>query len=841
DTADGLSVVATVRGAEALRETSATYAYPDGRTAYVERNGKRAETYDYGVSGGLQWIVVYEGPEGTNSPVWRATVTDALGRTVRELRPGFGGAILATENTYNAAGQLLSSEEYTISAGTAPRAILALRSLREIETQSLALEGSLRSRTLYAYDDLGALVLTAQDADLDGEIDLSGPDVVVSNETSFVQIGSSWWRETSRHAFPDAGSAAPLRVSTALTRLSGLGGEEQTEFGTGVLAAETRAIDALGNVSSVRTYRDPATHREWTISESPGSVLPALALSVGGHAVTNRTETGVVSAREYDALGRPVAERRVPSAPGGRAAAKTYAYGADHRVSSVADASGAAIAYAYDALGRIVSATDALGGTVVLSYDSDGRLASRRGPAAYPADFGYDDWGRLVSLSTYRASNLARPGTTRWLRDDATGLVTNKLYADGLGPIYDYTSDGRLSRRIWARGVATDYAYDTQGRLVARTYSDSTPAVSLAYDRLGRVLSAAVDGVSTNRYAYDRFGLLTNEVQNGTAIARTWDALGRSTGYALVGAGGSGSAGILPAAVSCAYDDLGRLASVASGDDVFTYGHEPDSSLVVSVANDRGLVRTTSFEPGRDLVSGVENAFGGSVLSAFGIENDALGRRVSIMRSGEAFSSLSGARDAYGYDDASQVTGAVRRIGSMSVPGFGFQYVFDKIGNRIHARRTDAAGAWRNETYLRNALNQYTRRSENGTATVLGEADPAAAVTVNGAAARRIGRFFAGSATFANALRPLWAPLEIVATSTNETAAAETDAPETDGIAAGTSSATLYRYVPRSPERFEYDADGNLVSDARFEYAWDAENRLVAAIDRTAPTETSPT
>ncbi|MBR1608719.1 MAG: hypothetical protein IJ678_03795, partial [Kiritimatiellae bacterium] len=46
DTADGLSVVATVRGAEALRETSATYAYPDGRTAYVERNGKRAETYD---------------------------------------------------------------------------------------------------------------------------------------------------------------------------------------------------------------------------------------------------------------------------------------------------------------------------------------------------------------------------------------------------------------------------------------------------------------------------------------------------------------------------------------------------------------------------------------------------------------------------------------------------------------------------------------------------------------------------------------------------------------------------------------------------------------------------
>ena len=36
-------------------------------------------------------------------------------------------------------------------------------------------------------------------------------------------------------------------------------------------------------------------------------------------------------------------------------------------------------------------------------------------------------------------------------------------------------------------------------------------------------------------------------------------------------------------------------------------------------------------------------------------------------------------------------------------------------------------------------------------------------------------------------------------------------------------------FVPKTPELFTYDADGNLLADGRFIYTWDAENRLVAA------------
>ena len=48
---------------------------------------------------------------------------------------------------------------------------------------------------------------------------------------------------------------------------------------------------------------------------------------------------------------------------------------------------------------------------------------------------------------------------------EATGLVTQKLYADGQGPCYTYTDDGKLATRTWARGVTTSYTYDAWGTL----------------------------------------------------------------------------------------------------------------------------------------------------------------------------------------------------------------------------------------------------------------------------------------------------------------------------------------------------------------------------------------
>ena len=92
----------------------------------------------------------------------------------------------------------------------------------------------------------------------------------------------------------------------------------------------------------------------------------------------------------------------------------------------------------------------------------------------------------------------APPGdTTTWFYDEASGVMTNKLYADGKGPHYTYIDDGKLATRTWARGIVTTYAYDGWGNLVETEYSDNTPTVTVAYDALGRQVEAhAAAGVT---------------------------------------------------------------------------------------------------------------------------------------------------------------------------------------------------------------------------------------------------------------------------------------------------------------------------------------------------------
>ena len=133
----------------------------------------------------------------------------------------------------------------------------------------------------------------------------------------------------------------------------------------------------------------------------------------------------------------------------------------------------------------------------------------------------------MTAMNTFRDEAMENGDTTTWLYDEPTGLLTNKVYADGKGPSYTYTPDGKLSTRTWARGIATAYAYNASGRLTGVDYSDATPDVAYTYDRLGRQLSAIADGVSTNLYAYSRYGQLTNEVVQGLCCASAGDNLPR--------------------------------------------------------------------------------------------------------------------------------------------------------------------------------------------------------------------------------------------------------------------------------------------------------------------------
>ncbi len=176
-------------------------------------------------------------------------------------------------------------------------------------------------------------------------------------------------------------------------------------------------------------------------------------------------------------------------------------------------------------------------------------------------------------------------------------------------------------------------------------------------------------------------------------------------------------------------------------------------------------------------------------------------------------------RTKYEYDKLGQVTSGKRYWADGTVvAGQQFDYAFDDIGNRSSTKvGGDANGLnQRSATYSANNLNQYTSRTVPAQVSVSGIALPASTMTVNSQATSRKGEYYWGEATANNASAADFLSITSLATfgSTN-------------------NSTNGYVFVPKTPETFSYDADGNLTNDGRWVYTWDGENRLTQLESQT--------
>ena len=675
---------------------------------------------------------------------------------------------------------------------------------------------------------------------LNSQIDWSDTDRIVSNDTRYVSLNGDWWRESSSWQTRQNGSSELTLMGRFRTRLTGLAssGEypptaQRSPEGAAtrgaassplvqngsVLISETRSYDPLNNETISCTYLDRSSHTTTQMTLSPDSTLPAEVVVQSGLTVSSRSATGVTTTYAYDALGRQIAQTD------GRGNTSQIVYDAQGRVAKTIDPLGNETTYGYDALGRQVSVTDPLTNIVTTAYDAEGRVVSRR-EATYPVDYTYDVYGNKVLMTTYRnESDVPMVGgdvpgaphagdTTRWLYDEPSGCVTNKVYADGKGPSYTYTPDGKLSRRIWARGIITDYTYDSAGQLVSTTYSDATPTITMAYDRVGNLVSATTAGVVTNLYAYDLYGHCTNEWQNDFQLTRSYDALGRTTGYAL-----RDSASLHEETVAYGYDSLGRLFTMSSGTNSFTWSYLANSDLKASLAYPNGLTASWTYDANNQLLQ-VRNATPTNVISQFDYTYDAAGRRTAIAKSGIAIGDLSGSVDAYTYNARSELTSARRTKNGQPVQGFSEDFAYDPIGNRKTSSTYNEKGEAQTSTYQANNLNQYTSRTVPGYAAARGEADPDATVTVNENPTFRLGEYYFGSDTFDNSTSGGLANLETYAVL-----ASPTNGP--DEVSAVTSQV----YLAQSPETFAYDDDGNqtliTTKTGRWQVQYNGENRPI--------------
>ena len=660
---DGLGrVIARV---DTLGNTTTTSYSPDGRTVFVRnpntstRVTTRAASGDtlsitgtavtpefntYGISpDGTRWSRTVDG-ETASSPRFTKRYENLLAQTIREERSGFQGAVLATVHAYDSFGRLVST----------------------VADYEPAIE--------YTYDTLGNRIATTR---LVGASVPARPPEWRKTETlsSFILDDSIVWLSQTNIVSCSDSAIAPLVTSSA---------RQLTDLNAS-LPLRSRLIDIRGNVTENETLIGSAIVA--SRQTLPYATNKPLSVSRYGVSMMDVSVSAVTNTVAYDSLGRAI------SHTDGRGNTRHTEYNSFGQRAASIDALGNRTTYAYDQFGNLASVTDPLGNATMYEYDLRGRKIYEGG-ATYPVRYTYDVFGNKTTMTTYRDESLGPNSgdVTTWLYDESSGAMTNKVYADGKGPTYSYTLDGKLSRRVWARGIITEYTYDDWNNLTNTTYSDGTPTVSLAYNALGRQAEAK-DAAGITTFLYDSFGSLTNEIVIGVAgtneIERFYDTFGRDVGYALNGIRQSTLAYNLAA---------GRLATMlAFGSDTpFTWNYLGGSDLKSALVYPNGLAVSWQYDAAGQLLQ-VCNATSTDVISQYDYTYDAGGRLISCAQSGSAF--VRPDTIAYGYNARSELTNAVAAVDT----DYRYAYQYDDIGNRKTSteRGLDCI-------YTVNHLNQYS-------------------------------------------------------------------------------------------------------------------------------------
>jgi RHS repeat-associated protein len=666
--------------------------------------------------------------------------------------------------------------------------------------------------TLSGFNGKGEQEYSVVDMDQNGAIDLGGTDRITRTVMDAHSDGGIDARRTLTYVWPTASStncilAAMTRVSTDGLRV-------------------WRSANGVTN-STVIVYDPSNGYRYVTNTAQDGSY--SIAITRYGTNVSQKTydATGaqiLAAIFGQDTHGRP--NRVIDVRNGGTT---NWFNDADQISSSKTPSpdgtqAGLVTTNFFDKMRRMIGSKLPDNTVTTNRFDVNGLMTNSWGSRIYPVAYTFDPHGRIKTMTTWKNySGNSGAAATTWNYNPYRGWLDNKRFADNTGPNYTNTPAGRLQKRLWARGVLTTYSHNNAGDVSSITYSDSTPLVDYTFDRRGRQTGITQGSHTTTRTLDDRGNILSEAYSDGVlsdlTITNVFDSfLRRKTNGAL-----GGSSWIAQSRYS--YDDASRLHSVSDGTNSATYSYLANSPLVSQIAftnNTTGRMVTTKQHDFLNRLTNISSVAGSTTVASFAYPYNTAGQRTSVTNS-------DGTYWVYSYDNLGQVTAGNKYWSDgTAVTGQQFSYAFDDIGNRTStAVGGDENGAnLRSATYGANTLNQYTNRTVPGYVNVIGSAGTSAVVTVWGSdgsysATSRKDKYYRGELMVDNSTNALWLTVTNVAVIPND--------PNPD-IVTNTIGST---FVPKTPEAFYIDADGNQLSDGRWTNTWNGENRLVQMVSLT--------
>jgi RHS repeat-associated protein len=772
--------------------TAISDKYTDGQPKSMTGTAVVPRYFDYGVNvDGTRYTQEFTGSAGLSSPRWTKTSNDWVDRTVAVEKPSFSGANLVQTSIYNSLGQL---QKQTITANTT----------------------KLIADKLYEYDQLGQQIRSGSDIDASGTLTLISTDRLIQTDTLYEKVGNDWFGVTSTITYlTDNNNTPSVQMQRARLNNFLLNGTEQT-------VSEVTLTDVAGNSTTTSVTIDRAAKKETSITDTPDSNVNAVGISVNG-LLQSSTPTTPQSATTYayDALGRQI------SVTDPRTGTITRSYSQTNgQLTATNDGAGTTLFEYYPAThvnaGQLKTQTNPASKKIYFNYSNRRELIQTWGDATYPIEYVYDAYGQKTEMHTFRGGQswtastwpAATTGTadvTKWIYQSSTGLLTQKQDATLKGASYTYDELGRLKTRLWARAITCTYGYDPNtGEMRTVTYSDSTPALAFAHDRGGRQISVT-DASGSHTRSFNVAGELqsdqiTGGILDGVSVNVGYDGfLRRQSLQTLLGANTLSSQ-------TYGYDNTSRMETVTSSSQTATYAYYPNS----------GLLNTTSFSGGANSartydsqgrLQNITTSPASDTPQSYTYAYNNLNQRWRVTREDGSYWS-------YIYNDRGELVSGKKYWSDNSIVWGGqTEYNFDNIGNRKDAKNGgNQLGTLRQSNYATNSLNQYSQRSVPGAVDVTGTANTAATVTVNSQVTARRANYFYKELAVDNSAAPANAQVNVVGARNNFGAGGEDAVTEKGGRV----------FVPQAVETFTHDDDGNLTSDGRWNYIWDAENRLAS-------------
>jgi RHS repeat-associated protein len=311
--------------------------------------------------------------------------------------------------------------------------------------------------------------------------------------------------------------------------------------------------------SEVQFEYDTA-HRLTKITDPEGGVWQR-SYDERGHLVAEIDPRGLKTAYAYDDAGRPV---HIVDAKGG---GKRLTYTTSGQLASYTDCSGRTSQWQYDDRGRLTASIDALKQRTELRYTpvTADALAGAHNPKATT-----NHPGQLQAV-------VHPDGTEERLCHDAEGRLLAHTDALERSTSYRYGLTGLITQRIDANGHRLHYQWDKLGRLEELRNENGQP-YTFAYDPAGRLLKeCGFDGKATE-YRYDEGSGVLAEVVEGQATTKLeFDAMGRLTRrQASAGGSGSGSEKV----ETFGYNARGQLAEATNADAKLAWFYDEAGNLI---------------------------------------------------------------------------------------------------------------------------------------------------------------------------------------------------------------------------------------------------------------------